>query len=184
MCTIVDVPNKGKGMRATTAIPLGTRILAESPLLRLSMKENETSIAKAIKGPETSREDIRALFYLQNDYAGSSTPLLGLVRMHSEALGPYSTATQAGIFMTADRINHSCLPNANYIWNAALEKLTAHAIRDIKSGEEITISYCYEFEPYAVRQTKLKMSAASSAFASDVRNLLRYGWPPIKYSKI
>ena len=157
MYTIVNIPNKGKGMKATTAIPLGTRILAESPLLKLSMnQDDDVSIAKPIKDQKLSREDIRTLFSLQNNLAGSSTPLSGIARMNAINLGSRATATQVGIFKYGNRVNHSCLPNAYITWNAALGKLTVHAIRDIKCDEEITISYGYEYEPYASRQAKLE----------------------------
>jgi SET domain-containing protein len=46
--------------------------------------------------------------------------------------GPYSTICL---------VNHSCLPNAHNSWNSDAKWETIHAIRYIKPGEEITISY-------------------------------------------
>ena len=47
----------------------------------------------------------------------------------------------SGIVLTASRMNHSCLPNVHHHFNTALGRLTVHALRDIKSGEEIETSY-------------------------------------------
>ena len=38
-------------------------------------------------------------------------------------------------------MNHSCDPNCLVAWNAALKKQVVHAIRNIRSGEELTVSY-------------------------------------------
>ncbi|KAL7895696.1 hypothetical protein HDV63DRAFT_205228 [Trichoderma sp. SZMC 28014] len=62
----------------------------------------------------------------------------------------------ASLFPNAPFINHSCQANAHKSWNANIERLTVHAIRDIKQGEEITISYLEILEPYAARQARLK----------------------------
>lgn len=158
MYTIVEIPNKGKGMRATMAIPLGTRILCESPLLEFSGGQSNAGIAKAMKDQKLSREDTRAVFALQNDLPGSSTPFLGIVKANAVPLAaPGITATRFGLFKDGNRINHSCLPNAHVCWNSAISKYTVHAIREIKSGEEITSSYIlFLYWPYEIRQENIQ----------------------------
>ena len=47
----------------------------------------------------------------------------------------------AAVFPHAARFNHSCNPNACFSWNSAIGKETIHSMRDIKAGEELTISY-------------------------------------------
>ncbi|KAF3064258.1 SET domain-containing protein 5 [Daldinia childiae] len=47
----------------------------------------------------------------------------------------------SGIFPLYTRINHSCVPNAYNSWNPTLERLTIHAIHDIKAGEQIFVDY-------------------------------------------
>lgn len=47
----------------------------------------------------------------------------------------------AAVFLNTSRFNHSCVPNATYTWNAGIGKETIHAMRDVKEGEEVTISY-------------------------------------------
>ncbi|KAM3429929.1 hypothetical protein MY4824_007987 [Beauveria thailandica] len=50
-------------------------------------------------------------------------------------------ASGKGLFALFSRINHSCVPNAYWTFNAAIERLTVHATRHIRVGEQITISY-------------------------------------------
>jgi SET domain-containing protein len=46
-----------------------------------------------------------------------------------------------GLYSTICLVNHSCLPNAHNSWNSDAKWEAIHAIRYIKPGEEITISY-------------------------------------------
>lgn len=59
-----------------------------------------------------------------------------------------TSVTQAALFLHASRFNHSCLPSCDYdvrlpYSGAGVSKALwhAYAVRDIKKGEEITISY-------------------------------------------
>ncbi|OAA38951.1 TPR domain protein [Beauveria brongniartii RCEF 3172] len=62
-----------------------------------------------------------------------------------------------GLFALFSRINHSCVPNAYWAFNAAIERLTVHAIRHIRVGEQITISYIKD--PIAPKQVRTFMLA-------------------------
>jgi len=47
----------------------------------------------------------------------------------------------------AARFNHSCLPNVYHRYNPNIDRLTIHALRDIRHGEEICTAYidiCYD----------------------------------------
>ncbi|KAF5376480.1 hypothetical protein D9615_008624 [Tricholomella constricta] len=61
-----------------------------------------------------------------------------------------------GVFNAISRVNHSCAPNAIYDFTVASFSCQLRAIRDIKTDEEIFISYCSTSEPTAARQAKLK----------------------------
>jgi hypothetical protein len=61
----------------------------------------------------------------------------------------------AGVFPLAARVNHSCRPNVAQTWNANLNQLTIHAIRDIQSGEELCDSYVLLLEDSETRQVGL-----------------------------
>lgn len=62
----------------------------------------------------------------------------------------------AAIFPHAARFNHGCNPNACFTWNEGVGKETIHAMRDIKEGEEITISYCDMMHDTPLRAWELK----------------------------
>ncbi|KAM3499719.1 hypothetical protein MY10362_007052 [Beauveria mimosiformis] len=62
-----------------------------------------------------------------------------------------------GLFALFSRINHSCVPNTYWTFNAAIERLTVHAISHIRVGEQITISYIKDsIAPKRVRTFKLE----------------------------
>ena len=46
-----------------------------------------------------------------------------------------------GLCLKMSRFNHSCRPNAQYFWNEDTNKRDLRTLRNIKEGEEITVSY-------------------------------------------
>ncbi|PON29320.1 set-domain histone methyltransferase-6 [Trichoderma gamsii] len=154
---IQPIPGKGLGLIATKDIPKGTRILSELPLFKVSPGESNRQIltdhiTKALK--DLDKEKQRAFLDLPNVYGLDDGPFLGITRSNAMPLGP--DAPQAGLFLDAARINHSCRPNAHKSWNANIVRLTVHALCDIKQGQEITISYLEITKIYVVRQALLK----------------------------
>jgi SET domain len=137
---IQSVPGKGKGLVARFNIAKGTRILYETPLFttpNLSpislMESNIATKLKALSKPEQ-----RQFLSLHNNFPGKY-PFSGVVKTNALPCGPDSAI--GGVYPTICLINHSCLPNAHNSWNSDAKWETIHAIRYIKSGEEITISY-------------------------------------------
>ena len=62
-------------------------------------------------------------------------------------------------FLDISRVNHSCVPNAQGNFNLAINMLTVHAVREIASDEEITISYLDDqLASRRVRQARLQES--------------------------
>lgn len=49
--------------------------------------------------------------------------------------------SSSGIFWIASRLNHSCVPNVENIYNPSTSCVTIHALRKISAGEELTVSY-------------------------------------------
>lgn len=75
-----------------------------------------------------------------------------LVEAHESALAIYETNRftvrtssgsdhHMGMFPNAARLNHSCRPNVFHRFNTHLGRLTIHALRDIRPGEELLTSY-------------------------------------------
>jgi len=61
-----------------------------------------------------------------------------------------------GVFPVYSRINHSCAPNVDNRYNAAIGKETVRAVRDIAKGEEILTSYTGVLHTYEQRASKLQ----------------------------
>ena len=61
-----------------------------------------------------------------------------------------------GLFLTASRINHSCVPNADHFCGDELGWKSFVANQDITEGEEITISYIDHSKQRTERQRELR----------------------------
>jgi SET domain len=142
---LTPVPGKGQGLIAVQDISKGTRILSDKPLFRIQSFGSELPvIEKEIERKLNllSQDDQKDFFSLHNSTPGDPYPLTGIVKTNALSLGSgFSGSSVGGIFSTISRINHSCRPNTQHTWNASTGHETIHAIRDIKKGEEITISY-------------------------------------------
>jgi hypothetical protein len=60
-----------------------------------------------------------------------------------------------GLFVFISKANHSCIPNAHYIWRADLKSELLIAITNINPGEEITVSYLNN--PMAPKQRRFDL---------------------------
>jgi hypothetical protein len=138
--SIQPVPDKGKGLVARFNIGKGKRILSEKPLITTSNLSSislmESDIAAKLKA--LSKTEQRQFLSLHNNFPGKH-PFSGIVKTNALPCGP--DAAIGGVYPTICLINHSCLPNAHNSWNSDTKCETIHAIRFIKAGEEITISY-------------------------------------------
>ncbi|KFY05165.1 hypothetical protein O988_00216 [Pseudogymnoascus sp. VKM F-3808] len=137
---IQDMTGKGIGVVAQQDIQTGARILCEPPLFTTAdlsiISQMELFIANELKG--LSKAQQRQFLSLHNNFPGKQA-FSGIVRTNALPLGPGSPT--GGIFPIISRINHSCRPNTQHTWNSLKKHETIHAIRNIKKGEEITISY-------------------------------------------
>ncbi len=125
---IRDAGGKGAGMFALKDIPAGGIIL---PCCL------EEGIAR------TNGTDVDLLF--PNDMNGD-TPELRRAREYGAT------------FLKIDRCNHSCSPNAAHKWDVARFASYLYALRDIRAGEEICITYTDVTAPRQTRRAKLLKS--------------------------
>ncbi|KAK4445231.1 SET domain-protein [Podospora aff. communis PSN243] len=154
---IQPIASKGKGMVASTWIPRGTRILSEPPLFRVPRDNPDISAVDDIvvsKVSQLSAEQQRVFFDLTNIHGTEHSTAMGIARTNVLPLG--SDSRSGGLFPIASRINHSCRHNAQNTWNDNIGRLTIHALRDIKWGEEITICYLPTVGSYRERQNRLR----------------------------
>ncbi|KAL1597895.1 hypothetical protein SLS60_008383 [Paraconiothyrium brasiliense] len=159
--TVEDIPGKGKGLIATKDIAKGTRIISEKPIvsishsagdieqLHLSMHQQVNSLREAEKREFLSMTNIYP-------HENSTEDWFGIVRTNALPMGPNLDA--GGVFLHACRINHACDSNATNFWNENINQLTIHAIRDIRRGEEITISYLSSLRNRRARQDELRQN--------------------------
>ena len=113
------------------------------------MESNVRTKLKAL-----SKAEQRQFLSLHNNFPGKYT-FSGIIKTNALPCG--SGSVVGGVYPTICFINHSCLPNAHNSWNDETKHETIHAIRAIKSGEEITISYD-EGGPSESRRTHLKVA--------------------------
>jgi hypothetical protein len=153
--TITDIPGKDKGVIASTDIAPGTLLISEPPILTTeiirSVDTTESDLAEFLRN--LPREQQRAFLSLHNNYPGQKNPLSNIVRSNGYPLG--AGADVGGVFENISRVNHSCLPNAVHSWNPIFGEETVYAVRAIKKGEEITLSY-HAGGPTEVRKRSLK----------------------------
>jgi hypothetical protein len=147
---------KGFGLFASQHIARGKRMLAEQPLISIDNKGPDILAAAA----KLSSSQRRVLLELSLNEANKSIlsliyatwksfPALGSVLQNRDILNIFYNNNFAlgdeddrrAVFPTVARINHSCVPNAQGNFNTNLGTFTIHALRDIATQEEITISY-------------------------------------------
>ena len=138
------IPRKGKGLVARVDIAKGTRILVEKPFLTQVNVPNlqradelEKELASKLKS--LPKLEQRRYLSLHNAFPGKY-PFTGIFKTNCFPCGP-SGSVIGGVFPTICLINHSCLPNVHHNWNEEIHQETIHAIRPIRAGEEILVSY-------------------------------------------
>lgn len=150
-------PGKGLGMFATEDIQKGTRILAENPFFTLTERPVVSSsdpyapndISQAFD--RLSDNKIRKFMSLHCPKRPGCSVIVNIYEANCFEMGSGTC-----ICLDAARINHSCVPNAHYSWNASIGRETVHAVKDIPKGEEITISYCSAFHTLDERKRELE----------------------------
>jgi len=174
------MPNKGYGCFAIKDLKRGTRILTDSPLLIVPiahyLKSDVEEAAKKLSASE------RALYFSLASAHGQDKrkwpsrvhesvrgrELQRITEQHEARVSQSPSLVSifqtncmemnngAAVFPHAARFNHSCNPNANFTWNAAIGKETVHVINDVMAGDEITFSYCDMAKEKTLRAWELK----------------------------
>lgn len=141
-------PGKGLGLKAARNIPRGTPILAEAELFWIAGTPDPPPV-------QASKPEFQAL-------SCPVVPHTARARFAANnfEMGKSGRRMKRGIFVTASRFNHSCVPNAHFTWNAASKLLTIHAIVDITQGQEIFLNYHPKdyLKPAIERQQELRTS--------------------------
>ncbi|RDB28332.1 N-lysine methyltransferase SMYD2-B [Hypsizygus marmoreus] len=174
-------PTMGLGFFATCDLKTNDVIFAERPLVVTprvvavtapDVSLNKGQLAQAL-GAEYEKvlekmvgrmipENRAALLALENSHTeDGSGPIFGILRTNGFGI-TFSREDEiekdyySAVFDQLSRINHSCTPNASADFDVASFSNPLKAIRDIKKGEEIFVSYCDCGTPTAARQQQLK----------------------------
>ncbi|KAF3920161.1 hypothetical protein AA313_de0204011 [Arthrobotrys entomopaga] len=155
--SIQTIPNKGRGLIATVDIPIGTRILAESPLFTQTSHTRLETLEETFKTKVSRLSPLQQSQFLSlhNKYPASYPAYSGIFRTNALPCGVDSPI--GAVYPTICLMNHDCLPNTTHFWNENLQQETIHATRFIPAGSELTISYA-DPEPRDTRRRKLQDS--------------------------
>jgi SET domain/MYND finger len=135
---IQDFGEKGLGMVALRDFQKNDLIMVERPILKLPSYEFTLMMAPPqISQIESSAQSAAlALAPEDSDFVTKvKTNCMGCTSPES------SSTSQAGLFLTMSRVNHSCIGNAEHLYLESRGVKILVACRSIASGEEVTISY-------------------------------------------
>jgi hypothetical protein len=146
----VAIPGKGQGLVASRDVEKGTRVLSESPLL--TVPGNTGIVGPMLKAFEGLALPDKQTFgslhrYMHPLHSQKLAQFFGKPIAEINPLVFVVIATFINnhlgnhVFLQGSRINHSCVPNLEWAWNVNINQGTFHAIKSIKVGEELTISY-------------------------------------------
>ena len=104
----------------------------------------------------------------QGEYSELTTTRLGIPPAEAARLqavlasNTFRNATARCLCPVMAMVNHSCEPNCRVYWaassNPAHHRLVLEARRDLRAGEELTITYCCSLLATPARQAKLRTS--------------------------
>jgi hypothetical protein len=149
MIEVRNSTGKGLGVFATTDIPRGTRVIAETAILKIDPGHGDaTNILRAFESLSVSKQSL----YLQlhgfacAEFRRAAEREMGqswemMPELQRKVFSIFAANAFGDVFLLGSRINHSCIPNIDFAYNTSLAKETFHAVRDIAAGEELAISY-------------------------------------------
>ena len=139
MTNVEPVPGKGLGVLAERNFSPGEEIITEAVSLLCSRGAEARGLtaeqARQIY-QNYNRLSTVDKFRVKSLYCMGERSILNIFSTNSFTI----TSKFGGLFVRISRINHACDPNACYNNCGSLEKVVT-ALREIKKGEEITISY-------------------------------------------
>jgi hypothetical protein len=146
-----EIPGKGIGMLATSYIAPESLIISERPLFTMPSNLISSSslatispaksyiLATISRLPKPQQTAFLSLHNAQVQPASVLPPFLSIIKTNVFGLG--TNPTLNGVFEICSRFNHSCAPNANFVWNEGTQQIEFRAIEDIQEGEEIFVCY-------------------------------------------
>ncbi|KAK7178113.1 SET domain-containing protein 5 [Paraphaeosphaeria sporulosa] len=153
-----ETPENGLGIFAKEKISRGTRIVAESPLLKATaVASHGVAVLPAFHNLSPTKQ--RAYLGLHghpSEILKKDNDWESLPDLDRRVLAIYATNSWGrDVFWLASRFNHSCIPNIHNAYNPTIQMETFHSIRDVEAGEELTVSYLSDTCVRDKRQARL-----------------------------
>jgi hypothetical protein len=153
-----DFPGKGRGLLANKTLQRGSVIFASTPLLitdpDLHDLNNPERLALLHRGVDTLPADSQTLFWKLMGHTDADAVDDRITTNNFEV--SIDGISQSALFPEIAMLNHDCRPNAVYAFDQDTMTHYVHAIREIRPGEEITISYIDNETDRATRMGKLE----------------------------
>ncbi|KAH8687558.1 hypothetical protein BGZ60DRAFT_393911 [Tricladium varicosporioides] len=146
---IKQIPNKDLGLIATRTLPAGTIILNEAPLISIPLPQMVPGVGFPLQEMVSSlqssynllspsqQEDYLSLHEFRFPSETDQDKLLTIFRSNAYNTG----SNNVGLFPKIARINHDCTPNCGNYWSEKTGRRIIYTNREVKKGEEITVSY-------------------------------------------
>lgn len=169
---IVPIIGKGLGVIATKHIERLTPVIVEKPILESPFQSKQhdldpDDILTKIQGLSTEQQ--KSVLELSNcepdpnyddDVACLQHHIRGIIETNVFGGKVDETERSMGgiaLCLQISRLNHSCSPNCEWRWNAAVDALPCvYALRDIEVGEELTLSYVLPTASRSDRRNELR----------------------------
>ncbi|CRK14317.1 hypothetical protein BN1723_016170 [Verticillium longisporum] len=155
---VVDLPGKGKGVVATRLIKKYDVFMSDSAMF---VNFRFTASVRQQDGYDqlhTAAERLRnphALLSLGRSNTGHQSDIVEDVMRTNSFNLDISGVPHMGMFSKISRVNHACKPNSFMRFSKRSFGATIVAFRDIRPGEEITISYAPFGLTHSQRQSTL-----------------------------
>ena len=177
-------------MFATAPITLGTLIICEQPLIRVTgeavrsvwgsycrLSNPQKAAFDSLHGYQAKNlnfeQESRRFLIDPNDDSLDEEDIEELVADHVRVMSIFAVNNfhippyDLGVFATASRLNHSCVPNVHHSFNPTLKSTTIYAVKDIQAGEELCATYLGGEAHYFVRSQRIEILRSRYGFTCD-----------------
>ncbi|KAK0117941.1 hypothetical protein ONS95_012253 [Cadophora gregata] len=135
---IRDSEEKGLGVFALCDIPPRTILLCESPLITL--QDDGARVDPLDTTVNALSPEKKKIFFSLYSYSRNKNESLSRSIVYSNGYA-IKNDLATGLFETASRINHSCVPNSKYTWKESIGKIVFWNRFKLLAGEEVTVDY-------------------------------------------
>ncbi|KAI1620870.1 hypothetical protein EDD37DRAFT_653185 [Exophiala viscosa] len=154
---VTSTPDRGLAVFTTRKIKASTLILVETPLIALDKREEDDHAAIEREFSHLPRPTQKLYLKLFDAQKSRMTRIASIYYSNCYNCDAFKSAGKGGsaIGLLPSRINHNCVPNAQFCYDERTNEMRFYAIRDIPRGKGVTSNYDkVVFESRARRQRK------------------------------